>query len=99
MVIFQLKLFITLLLLKIPLKSDPHHTDDFSINESHPQAPRDTMSREYQELSTVKMCFLQLAFPALSFRLYISSPDSCRINFFSVEQNLRFLERDGLDRD
>lgn len=94
--IFQLNLFITLLLLKIPLKSDPHHTDDFSINEPLPQAPRDTMSRQYQELSTVKTFFLQLAFPAPSF---ISSPDSCRINFFSVEQNLRFLERDGLDRD
>lgn len=45
----------------------PYHTDDFSINEFLPQAPRDTVSREYQESSTLKMCCLQLAFPALLF--------------------------------
>lgn len=84
---FQLKLFIILLLVKTPLKSDATTQEAFSVNKSLPQAPRDTVSREHQQWRSVKTCFLQLAFLALTFRLYSSSPVSCRTNFFLVKQS------------
>lgn len=67
-----------------------HH----KVNKSLPQAPRDAVSKEHQQPSSVKICFLLLAFSALTFSSCLS-----RFHFFLVEQSWRLLEANGSQRN